>query len=206
MFNLTKAKFHVRQVRSITFLNIHLRVPSKSPHTTVVHVWNPMTHFHSSALGSSILDELVFQIMLGLPFQNAWKWENFKIVRNVAQGSPTLLIIAKGGRSSCWTTLKWRFGSKMSSIKHVGDLGMKWYALWSTSSEATLIHMHRKWWACELTTTSSTCISSLIQALICCHVTNTASWESPKGGTFSDTYAHECSWEVYKYCSTWINS
>jgi hypothetical protein len=94
----------------------------------------------------------------------------------------------------------------MSSTKHVGDLEMSWYAFWSTSSGARLIHSHWKWWAHEPIAIASTCIGSLIQALIYRHVANIVGRKSPKGGAFSNTYAHECSWEVYKYCNTRINS
>jgi hypothetical protein len=94
----------------------------------------------------------------------------------------------------------------MSSTRHVGDLEMSRYAFWNTSGEARLVHGHQKKWAHEPTTIAPIYTDSLIQALICCHVTNIAGRESPKGGTFFNTYAHECSWEVYKYCNTRINS
>jgi hypothetical protein len=54
-----------------------------------------------------------------------------------------LLTIAKGGRSSCWMAEECRLGLKMSSTKHMGDLGMSWYVFWNTSSRARLIHSHQ---------------------------------------------------------------
>jgi hypothetical protein len=61
----------------------------------------------------------------------------------------------------------------MSSIRHAGDFKMNRYALQNTFGEARLVHSHQKQWACESTTTTSTCIGSPIQALICYHVANT---------------------------------
>jgi hypothetical protein len=81
-------------------------------------------------------------IMPGPPFQNAWRCEKLKRVGNVAQGKPTLLTIAKGGWSPCWTTEKCCLKSKMSSTKHASDLKMSQYALWSTYGKARLIHSH----------------------------------------------------------------
>ncbi len=167
-------------------------------------MWNPILHFCSSTLGSSILDEFAPQIMLGPPSRDLSG--KLKRVGRVAPGRPTLLNIAKGGRSSCWAVKECHLGSKMSSTRHVGDLKMNQYALWNTSSEAWLIHNHQNRWARELINTTSTYINSPIQALIYCHATSTIGWKSTKGGTFSNTYAHECSWKVCKYCSTRINS
>jgi len=66
-----RLKIHMRQVRSITCPNICVQTLLESPHMVVVPMQNPMVHFHpSTLLGSSILDELVSQIMHGPPSQN----------------------------------------------------------------------------------------------------------------------------------------
>ncbi len=135
--------------------------PGREPKVRVT-TQNPIVYYHSSALGSSILDELVSQIMLGPPSQNAWKRGELKKKGKTIQGRPTLLIITKGGWSSYLTIEKCHHGSKMSSTKHVSDLGMSQYVLWSTFRRARLVHSHRKRWACEPTTATTICTGSLI--------------------------------------------
>jgi glyoxylate carboligase len=92
-----RLKIHVKQVRSITCPNIRLGKPSKILRTIVVPVQNPIAHHRSLALSSFILDELVSQIIHGLPSQNVGQREKLKKVGNDAQGRPTLLTITKGG-------------------------------------------------------------------------------------------------------------
>jgi hypothetical protein len=70
------------------------------PYIVVVPMQNPMAHSLSSALGSSILDEWESQIIPGPPFLNARECGKLKNVGRAIHGRPTLLTIAKGGRSS----------------------------------------------------------------------------------------------------------
>ncbi len=51
----------------------------------------------SFALGSSILNECKFKIILGPPFPNSREFGKFNNVGKVVCGRPTLLTIAKGG-------------------------------------------------------------------------------------------------------------
>jgi hypothetical protein len=99
-------------------------------------------------------------------FLNARECGKLKNVSRVACGRPTLLTIAKGGRSSWQTVDEWCPRSNMSSTKHVGDLGMSSYVRCITSSGVRLVHIHQNWWAREPTEATSTYINSLIQALI----------------------------------------
>jgi hypothetical protein len=172
----------------------------------VVLVQNPMARSLSSALGSSILDEWESQIIHGPPFLNAWKCWKLKKVSKVIRGRPTLLTTTKGGWSSWWTTHEWDLGSNMSSTKHVGDLGMRSYAHWITSNGARLIHIHQNRWTREPTEETLTCINSLIQTLICCHLAKIVGLKSPNGGTFANKYAQGCICDCYKCCTTQINS
>ncbi len=205
-FAKTKLKIHVRQLRSITCLIICLWALSKMFCTFVVPVQNPMAHSFSFALGSSILNECESQIILRPPFLNAWKCGKVKNVGRVAHGRPTLLTIAKGGRSSWRTMHEWCLGSNMSSTKHVGDLKMSSYVCWITSGGVKLVHIHKNWWIHEPTEVESTYIGSPIQALICCHPTKIVGLISFNGGTFSKKYAHGCICDCYKCCTTRINS
>jgi len=172
----------------------------------VVHVQNPIVHFCSLTLGSSILDELASQVMPKLPSWNVWECKKLKRIGSAAWGRPTLLTTTKGGWSSRWLVEECHPRSKMSSTKHAGDLEMSQYAVWSTSGGTRLIHSHWKQQAHEPIATTSTYTNSLIQAQVYCHVANIVNRESHKGGTFSNTHAHECSWKVYKYYNTWTNS
>ncbi len=133
-------------------------------------------------------------------------WKKLKIVGRAACGRPTLLTIAKSGRSSWRTTHEWHLGSNMSSTKHVDDLRMSSYACWITSGGVKLVHIHQNQWAHEPTEVTSTNIGWQIQALIYCHPTKTIGLESPNGGTFSNKYAHGCIYDCCKCCTTWINS
>jgi len=160
------------------------------PCTTMVLMQNPMAHSFSSTLGFSILDECESQIILWPPFLNAWECGKLKNVGKVVHERPTLLTVAKGGRSSWWNTHEWHPRSNMSSTKHVGDLGMNSYVHWITSSGVKLIHIHRNRWICEPIEVASTYTGLLIQTLIYCHLAKLISIKSPNGGTFSNKYAH----------------
>ncbi len=132
---------------------------------------------------------------------NAWKCGKLKNVDSRAtHGRPMLLTTTKGGQSSWQTTREWRLGSNMSSTKHVGDLGMNSYAHWITFSGVRLFHIHKNRWVQEPIGITSTCTSSPIQVIICCHLTKTAN-----GGTFSNKYARGCICDYYKCCTIWIN-
>jgi len=58
------------------------------PCITVVPMWNPMACSFSFALGSAILDECKFKIILGPPFPNAGKFGKLNNVGKVVRGRP----------------------------------------------------------------------------------------------------------------------
>ncbi len=162
--------------------------------------------FFSLTFCFSILDEWESQIILGSQIFNSWKRGKLKNVGRAVRGRPTILTTTKVGWSWWWTTHEWHPRSNISSTKHVGDLRMSSYACWITSKGATLIHIHRNWWAHESTEVTSTYINLSVQALICYYPTKTINLESPNGGIFSNKYAHGCICVCYKCCTTWISS
>jgi hypothetical protein len=161
----------------------------------VMLVWNPVAHSFSSALGSSILDEWESKIIRGSPFLNAWECEKLKNVGKATHGRPTLLATTKGDWSSWQTAHEWHPGSNMSSIKHVGDLGMSSYVHWINNG-ARLIYIHWNRWAHEPIEATSICTCSIIQALIYYHLAKIVGLESPNGGTLYQlkicTWVHMC--------------
>jgi hypothetical protein len=100
-FAKTKLKIHVRQLRSITCPKICLWALLEMPYTTMVPTQNPMARSLSFTLGFSILNEWECQIIPRPPFLNARECEKLNNVERAIIGRPTLLTIAKDGRSSC---------------------------------------------------------------------------------------------------------
>jgi hypothetical protein len=64
---------------------MHYHTPFKSFGSAIVIVQNPMTHFHSLTLGSSMWNEVKSHTKLGpTPFQNAW--DEGKFMNDVGKG------------------------------------------------------------------------------------------------------------------------
>ncbi len=165
-----RLKVHVKQVRSLTCPNIHLWTPLEIPCIAMVPMQNPITHFRSSTLGSSILDDWCPKSCLDchpkmhdnaknsqehvrLPEVGQPYWPQPKVVGHHVEQQKNVILDPTCCPLGMWVTWKWA-------------------NMWSTSSGTRLVHSHRKWWTHELTIITSTCIGSLIQALNCCYATN----------------------------------
>jgi len=120
-FAKAKLKIHVRQLRSIPCPKIYLWALLEIFGTTMVQMCqNPMAHYCSYTLGSSVLYEWESQIIPRPPSLNAWICGKLKTVIRATCGRPTLLTIAKGGWSSWRTTHEWSHVFNISSTKHMG--------------------------------------------------------------------------------------
>ncbi len=148
-------------------------------------VRNPIACSCSLVLGSTQPEYFESQTMLGPSSQNACGPRKLMIMGKATLSQPTLLTMARGGRSSCCTTCDVHLESKMASAMKPSSYGTKSYGHCNKSSGVNLVHNQRNQYAQDPTNVISTKIGLPNQTYICYHATKTCGCELPNGRTFS---------------------